>query len=60
MFKHIKARPLIVVFRTPNGNEWEESYSGIILDILKKDPTVYKIIDKETYEIIYSRREKNK
>lgn len=58
MYKNSKQRPIVITFRTPNGNQWDETYSMRIFDIFKKDPTVLIIIDKETDEIIYRREEK--
>lgn len=55
MSKYTKDSQIIVTFRTPNGNIWDETHSIRMLDILKKDPTVYEIRDTEEYEIIYTK-----
>lgn len=58
MNKYPKSKPIIVTFRTPNGNQWDETYSMRTFDLFKKDPTVFVIVDKETDEIIYRRKER--
>ena len=58
MHKNTKSKPIIVTFKTPNGNQWDENHSSGMLDIFKKDPTVFVIVDKETDEIIYRRKER--
>ena len=57
MYKNPKFKPIIVRFRTANGNEWEESYTTRLVDIFKKDKNVIKIIDADTDEIMYKREE---
>lgn len=57
MYKNPKFKSIIVTFKTPNGNQWDETYTTRLFDVFVKDPTVYIIIDKETDEIIYRRKE---
>ena len=57
--KHFEKLPeIIITFRTPNGNQWDEIYSIRLLDIFKKDPTVYEIRNKADDELIYKKEEK--
>ena len=58
MYKSDKFKSIIVTFKTPNGNQWDETYTTRLFDVFIKDPTVYVIIDKETDEIIYRRKER--
>ena len=58
MHKNTKSKPIIITFKTANGNQWDENHSSGMLDIFKKDPTVYVIVDRETDEIIYRRKER--
>ena len=58
MYKPDKFKPIIIKFRTPNGNQWEEQYSTRMLDIFKKDKHVIEIRDRETDNIIYSKEGK--
>ena len=58
MYNSDKFKSIIVTFKTPNGNQWDETYTTRLFDVFIKDPTVYVIIDKETDEIIYRRKER--
>ncbi|MBO5712016.1 MAG: hypothetical protein J6R47_04185 [Acholeplasmatales bacterium] len=59
MHKNPKSKPIIITFRTPNGNQWDETHSIQTFDLFKKDPAVFVIVDKETDEIIYRREVDN-
>ena len=49
---------VIITFRTPNGNMWEESHSSTMIDIFKKDPTVYEIRNRDNDNLIYKKEGK--
>lgn len=46
---------ITVVFRQKNGMEWEEHYSSRMIEVFKKDPSVYQIKYTDTGKIIYTR-----
>ena len=58
MAKHFRSYPMIITFRTPNGNTWSETHSSTLLSIFKKDTTVMEIRNKTTDEIIFKRKDK--
>ena len=49
---------LNITFRTPNGNTWEEIHSSKMLEIFKKDPTVYEIRNRDNDNLIYRKEGK--
>lgn len=46
---------ITVVFKTSNGNIWEECHYETMRDMWEKDPQVYEIRTRDTDEIIYRR-----
>ena len=55
MYINEKSKPIIVTFRTPNGNIWEETHDMKMLNLFKKDITVLEIRDKQTDNILYTK-----
>lgn len=55
MSKYLKEYSVVITFKTPNGNMWEEVHSNHMIDIFKKDPTVYEIRNRSTDELIYNK-----
>ena len=55
MRDHTVFDPIVITFRTPNGEMWNETYSMRLYDLFIKDPTVYEIHNKKTDELIYKK-----
>ena len=56
-FDEFALKPIIITFKTPNGEMWDESYTMRLYDLFIKDPTVYEIRNKLTDEILYRRKD---
>ena len=51
-------KPIVITFKPPNGEIWEETYTMRLFDLFIMDPTVYEIHNKLTDELLYKRKER--
>ena len=53
-----KNNPVVITFKTLNGNIWEETHYGNMVDMFINDPTVYEIRNQSNDQIIYKKEGK--
>ena len=46
---------IIVTFKTPNGNTWDECHYASMTEMFMKAPDVQEIREKDTDKLIYSK-----